>query len=308
MSALLAQTKEARSILPSAGLLSDLPLALEQQRALEVKLQTHDYVGAETLLLSAATAHPKDARFYSYLGRVFFLDHKYLNTVISFKKSEALQPLSETDRFTLAMAYIVIGHPDWARAEVDTLLQMSPHDPTYTYWQGRIAYDRQDLMSAEAAFRRTIALDPHSVKAYDNLGLCLEGMGQFDAAIEQYREAALLNRQQDTHSAWPALDLGSLLTKCGRLEEAQSALEEALAFDATSEIAHFQMGILLEKRNDSAAALRELAKAAELDPADPLPHFVLARVYRHDGDLQQSKRELKVFQGLQPRQPLPRLE
>ena len=69
------------------------------------------------MLLSAAGKHPDAPLLYSFLGRVFFLDHNYLNTVIAMKKAEALQPLEEKDRFTLAMAYVILHRPDWVRPD-----------------------------------------------------------------------------------------------------------------------------------------------------------------------------------------------
>ena len=71
----------------------------------------HNYASAEAVLVKAADQHPKVLQIYDYLGRIFFVDGKYLNAAIALKKSEALQPLEEKDRFTLAMAYISLHMP-----------------------------------------------------------------------------------------------------------------------------------------------------------------------------------------------------
>jgi hypothetical protein len=36
---------------------------------------------------------------------VFFLDHKYANSVVAYSKAEKLAALSEPDQFTMAMAF-----------------------------------------------------------------------------------------------------------------------------------------------------------------------------------------------------------
>ena len=51
------------------------------------------------------------------------------------------------------------------------------------------------------------------MKAYDNLGLCLEALGKNDEAIEQYQNAVRLNRDNNLRSPWPPMNLGALLTE-----------------------------------------------------------------------------------------------
>jgi tetratricopeptide (TPR) repeat protein len=288
--------------------LNTLPLELSARHEVELSLQRHDYAGAEGTLLNAANEHPKEPLLYSYLGRVFFIDHKYLNTAIAMKKAEALQPLDEKDRFTLAMAYVLIGHSDWARPELEHLVQGSPRNPLYPYWEGRLDYDRQDLVAAIDQFKKVIVLDPGFMKAYDNLGLCFEGIGKYEEAIEQYRNAVELNREHNLNSAWPSLDLGALLVKLDRLDEARPFLTESLKFDPNFSQAHFQLGVLLEKHNETVTAIQELNRAAVLDEADPQSHYVLARVYRRAGNEEQSRRELQTFQSLQSKVSSPRPE
>ena len=224
------------------------------------------------------------------------------------KKAEALQPLEEKDRFTLAMAYVLIGHSDWARPELEKLAQISPRNPLYRYWLGRLNYDSQDFVAAIDQFQKVIALDANFMKAYDNLGLCFEGIGKYGEAIEQYRRAVELNREHNFNSAWPSLDLGALLVKLDRLDEAQPFLRESLKFEPNFAQAHYQLGVLMEKYNEMAPAVEELNRAAVLDEADPQPHYVLARVYRRAGNEEQSRRELQIFQSLQSKVTPPRSE
>jgi tetratricopeptide (TPR) repeat protein len=288
--------------------LNALPLEPSTRHGIEMSLKLHDYVGAEGTLLRAVSEHPNEPLLYTYLGRLFFVDHKYLNAAIAMKKAEALQPLEEKDRFTLAMAYVVIGHPDWARPELEKLAQLSPQNPLYPYWQGRLDYDRQDLVAATDLFQKVIALDADYMKAHDNLGLCFEGVGKYDEAIEQYRRAVQLNREHNLNSAWPSLDLGALLIKLDRLDEARPLLRESLQFNPKFAQAHYQLGVLMEKHNEVTPAVEELKRATLLDEADPQPHYVLARVYRRAGNEEQSRRELQIFQSLKSKESQPRSE
>jgi tetratricopeptide (TPR) repeat protein len=76
-----------------------------------------------------------------------------------------LQPLEERDRFTLAMAYISLERPAWARPELEKLAEVSPRNPLYPYWQGRLEYDGQNVPAAVAKFEKVIAVDPEFMKA-----------------------------------------------------------------------------------------------------------------------------------------------
>lgn len=306
--ALTAQAEETPSVSPLDGALRDLPLDPWERQEIEAASKSHDYAAAEAALVHVADQHPKVPLIYNYLGRIFFIDHKYLNAAISLKKAEAIQPLDEKDRFTLAMAYISLERPQWARPELEKLAEASPRDPLYPYWQGRLDYDIQNMPEAAAKFKKAIALDPDFMKAYDNLGLCLEAMGKYDEAIEQYQHAIRLNREHNIHSAWPPLNLGALMAKLNRLPEAEPLFREALQFDANFAQAHYQLGVLLQKEGRTTPAIDELRRAATLDPAYPQPHYALARIYRQAGNLEQAKQELQVFETLRTKTPAPRLD
>jgi tetratricopeptide (TPR) repeat protein len=304
----MLQAEEHPAVSPLEGGLNDLPLDPSARQEIEAALKSHDYASAEAALVQIADQHPKVPQIYDYLGRIFFVDGKYLNAAIALKKAEALQPLDEKDRFTLAMAYVSLERPIWARPELEKLAEASPRNPLYPYWEGRLDYDGQNLPAAIAKFEKAIALDPEFMKAYDNLGLCLEGIGKYEEAIQQYRNAIRLNREHNIHSAWPPMNLGALLTKLDRLEEAEPLFRESLQFDANFAQSHYQLGVLLQKQNKIPAAVDELKRAATLDPVYSEPHYALARVYRRAGDLEQAQRELQIFQDLKAKEPVPRLE
>lgn len=302
------QAEENPTVSSLEGPLNDLPLDPTARQEIEAALKSHNYASAETALVHAADQHPKVALIYDYLGRIFFVDGKYLNAAIALKKAEALQPLEEKDRFTLAMAYVSLQRPEWARPELERLAAASPRNPLYPYWQGRLDYDSQNFPAAAAKFEKVISLDPDFMKAYDNLGLCLEGMAKYEEAIQQYRNAVRLNREHNLRSAWPSLDLGTLLVTLDRLDEAEPLFRESLQFDSNFAQAHYQLGVLLQKQNKIPAAVEELKQAAALDPAYSEPHYALARLYRLAGNLEQAQRELQMFQDLKAKAPTPRME
>jgi tetratricopeptide (TPR) repeat protein len=302
------QGEDAASISTIAAAISDLPLEPAAHLEIDLALKAHNYEAVEETLMRVASQHPKMPLLYNCLGRIFFIDAKYLNAAIAMKKAEALQPLEERDRFTLAMAYVAMEKPGWARPVLEKLAEASPKNSLYPYWQGRLDYDQQKLSDAAAKFEKAIALDSGFGKAYDNLGLCLEGMGKYNEAIQQYQRAVQLNRESKVHSAWPPLNLGLLLVKSNRAEEAELLFRESLQLDANFAEAHYHLGVLLEQHNKINEAMEELKRAGLLAPAYPQPHYALARVYRRAGKKEDAKRELEIFQTLNAKVHPPRVQ
>jgi Flp pilus assembly protein TadD len=280
------------------GDLSAAGIVDERSARITEALQAHDYERAETLLLEAAEAHPQSPEVLRLLGGVFFLRGRPLNAAVALKKAEAVAPLDERSRFTLVMAYVALGHRDWARPELAKLVEATPANALYPYWTGRLDYDDQQFAKAVESLRRAVELDPGLTKAHDSLGLCYEALGRFDEAERSWQEAIRLESGKPTRSPWPPLNLGLMLTRLDRVEEAEARFRESLACDPRFALAHYHLGLALEKKGRVAEAVAELEEAARLDPAAPEAPYALARVYRRAGDTEKADRALRRFEEI----------
>jgi tetratricopeptide (TPR) repeat protein len=195
--------------------LSDLQLDEGPRSELENALKGRQFKRAETILVTEAEKDPKSLRTVRLLvlaGGVFFLDGQYLNSAIAWKKAEAIAPLDDRTRFTLAMAYVKLKHEEWAKPELEKLSEASGHqNPLYLYWLARLDYDSQNYAVAIDRLQKVVQLDPGMVRAYDTLGLCYDYIDQFDEAIRSYNKAVVLNRHQSKPSPWPNVDLAVTL-------------------------------------------------------------------------------------------------
>ncbi|MGO8793144.1 MAG: tetratricopeptide repeat protein [Terriglobia bacterium] len=284
---------------PPSGLrerLTAAPLQAERRAAVSDALKGRNYGLAEEILLGDIDRSPKSQPLFTLLAEILFLDGKYLECAIALKKAEAIAPLDDRSRFTLAMAYIALEKRDWARPELEKLAAADPRNALYPYWLSRLDYNDMRLESAAAHAQKAIVLDPRSVKAYDNLGLCNEALGKNDEAIGAYRQAIRLNREQLSRSPWPSMNLGALLLKLGRFDEAGTSLRESLNEDPRFPKAHFQLGLLLEKQAKLKEAAQELKQAVDLDPTFAEPCYALGRVYSRMGDEKSAKDAFQLFQ------------
>ena len=279
-------------------LIQTLPMSAAAKSTLEQALGTRHYTAAEELLAEESTKNPKSQPLLLALANVLFLDGKQLNSAVVLKKAELLGPMDERNRLLLALCYVALGKKTPAVREFEALSQSYPANATYPYWLSRLAYRQQDLQRALMYAEAAVQLDPAYVKGYDQLGLCYAGLNQPEEAVRAFREAIRLNQRQSRQSPWPAMNLGTLLLRMERLDEAESSLRDSLSIDPRFPTAHLRLGQVLEKKDRLDEAMAEWREAARLDPTYPEPHYALARVYRGRQEQDAAERELKLFQEL----------
>ena len=88
------------------------PLDPSKVSALQQAIKSRDYKRAEILLTREIDGHPQNAALLSWLGRIYFLDGAYLKSSAAMRKAEGLSALDNSDRFTLALSYIILKHAD----------------------------------------------------------------------------------------------------------------------------------------------------------------------------------------------------
>jgi tetratricopeptide (TPR) repeat protein len=275
-----------------------LPLAETMRATLLEAIGKRQYHAAEELLAEEAKKDPKSQPLLLALANVLFLDGKQLNSALVLKKAELLGPLDERNRFLLALSYIALSRKSLAIQELESLQQSNPSNAVYPYWLSRLTYRQLDLQRALTNAETAVRLDPKFMKAYDQLGLCYSGLNQNDEAIQAFTEAIQLNQGQALRSPWPSMNLGTLLLRLERLDEAESRLRDSVSINSRFPTAHLRLGQVLEKKERLDEAMAELNEAARLDPTYPEPHYALARIYRKRHNQEKAETELNLFQQL----------
>src|SRR5271157_1450658 len=154
------------------------PLADAQRQAVLQMFSRHDYAAIENALAPPPGADPQQsATLLALLGAIEFLGNRPEPAVKAFERSDALRPLDDRDRFTLAMALANLGRTKDATTHLTRLNQLHPTQPLYLYWLARIEYYDRRYEEAVEKLRRVTVLDPQSMRAWDNLGLSLDMLG-----------------------------------------------------------------------------------------------------------------------------------
>ncbi len=297
-----AQSGSDESI-PGHSAIESLQLTPEAAEHLRRAVSDQDYLTAEKLLLAEIDHDPhspRAARLLAYAGVVYFRNQDYLNAAVAWKKSEAIAPLDASLRFSLAMAYIHMAHPDWARPALEALAAQNEKEALYPYWLGRLDYDGHQYNNAIRHFQHAIELNPQMARAYDNLGLCYYYQNQNELAVTNYERAIELDRGSQHPPPWPYLNLAITQQFLNRLPDAEKNLREAIRLDPKFGQAHFQLGTVLEDQQRLEEALPELREAARLDPAYAEPHMAMARILHKLGREAPAREEVQTYLRLHP--------
>ena len=152
-------------------------------------------------------------------------------------------------------------------AGVDELIRLyqevesfdSCHAPALTNL-GRLLYSRGEIMGAEAAFRKAVDSNPDYSSAWNSLGLMLfKERGNNSGAEEAYRCALKV----ESSFAEAHFNLGVLLEKKGDVEGAEEAYRCASELDPKLADAFYNLGNLLEELGDVEGAEAAYLKADE---------------------------------------------
>jgi tetratricopeptide (TPR) repeat protein len=152
----------------------------------------------------------------------------------------------------------------------------------------------------ETLWRTTIARNPDSWLAYDNLGLALDRQGKVNEAIVQYQQVLKINPDSaETHYYTEThYNLGIALAQKGELDEAIAQYKKALEVNPNHTDAHNNLGMALALKGDMAGATAEYQKALEIDPGNAEAHvnmgLALANLGKTDEAIAHYQKALKI--------------
>ncbi len=118
------------------------------------------------------------------------------------------------------------------------------------------------LGEAEAAARKSLAINPNFVDAHNNLGNVLKGQGRLKAAESAYRRALEIN--PDYVEALS--NLGIVLLDQGRLEESESVYRRALEISPAYVNAYCNLGNVLKRLGKLEESVAICRRALEIQP------------------------------------------
>ncbi|HJQ22578.1 MAG TPA: tetratricopeptide repeat protein [Blastocatellia bacterium] len=159
---------------------------------------------------------------------------------------------------------------------------------------------RAERSEAEATTKLTA--DANDTEALNARALARMRLGRYSEALDDLRRAAALKPGNADYQS----NLGYVLWKLGRVEDAINAERAALKFDEKNFTAHFQLGRFLVRSGDPklfGEAATHLKRALELDPRQYDVRLELIALYRLQGDTVAAMAQLDVLEDARPSDP-----
>lgn len=271
---------------------------LQQLERLEGSINSGKFQEVLGPLRNYLKAHPNSARAYYDLGYVRFRTHQILASVEALAKSLQLDLNNAEAHKILGLDFTIVGKFDEAQRELEEAARLKPDSAEIHYFLGRVHYTRNAFLLAKQEFEEAIRLDPTYMKAYDNLGLTMEGMGDDKAALANYEKAFQLMERQGRKSEWPYINVCAMYNRRNEPERALEYCQTAIEINPKNDRAFFEAARAYMAQKNWEQAARALQSAIGDNPRYAKYHYVLSTVYRKIGKAVESEREMAAFQGL----------
>ena len=232
-----------------------------------------------------------------------FMDQRFDAAAETAGRALELEPDNATALKVYGNALYLSGDSSGAVNALLRLLDRYPSDHDGAYMLGRIYYQENRFSLAAAQFQKAIKLDPKSYKAYDNLGLCHEALGEKDEAVRNFLAAIELVETAEPQYDWPYANLANLLIDTNDLQRGFDAASKAARRNPQSARNFFLAGKALVRLEKFHQSLRWLERSNALDPTYAPPLYWLSRVYTRLGDVSKAKRALAEFEAAKAQEP-----
>ena len=274
---------------------------------MEAAIDVHKFDEAESALDNYLKDHPNSSRAYYDLGYVHFRTHKIGPSIKELSKSLELDPSNAEAHKALALSCGIIGRYDLAEVELLQAVRLKPGSAEIHYFLARTYYSRGVYPLAKSEFETAIRLDSAYIKAYSNLGLTMEALGQNDDALRNYTKAVQLEDRQEQRSEWPYIYLSGFYNRRKSAAEALTYANRALEINPSSDTACFELAKAYRTQKQwqkgADAARRAIASNSQV----PDYYYVLGLVLREMGNQPESEKALQKYAQLQQNsnRPLP---
>jgi tetratricopeptide (TPR) repeat protein len=211
-------------------------------------------------ITKAVRVSPKTALYQNNLGVAFKAAGRLAEAAPCFEKAALLQPNLYDAHVNLGAVRAMLGQLDGAIASYEQAVSLN-RNPGLLNCLGAAYFDRRDLPNAMQCFDQALALQPDFADAIYNRGRALDLGGRTEEAIAHYEKRARLpNPPPDLPT-----QLGCLLQKVGRLQEAEASYRRALQTQPSASACN-NLATLLEQRFEFAEAEALLREAIRLQP------------------------------------------
>jgi Flp pilus assembly protein TadD len=250
----------------------------------ESAIASSDWKSAETRLNAYLTVHPTDARALFDAGYVADAQKRLDDAAGLYRRAIAANPKSFEAHISLGLLLARQNKFDEARTELTAATALDPGDAgpelKARAWRALARIDREtDPAAASDDLLEALKLTPETPDDTLLAAEIAEKTGQYDAAEAAYRRVLA----KDPHSLPANAGLAHLLILRKQYPDAETLLRAALLSAPDDPTLSAQLATVLVAEDD-ADALPLLKKLHDAHPADPAITRMLAEVLAVSGD------------------------
>jgi len=271
--------------------------------SMENDIRAGKYLAVEPALRTYVQSHPSSWRARYDLGYVLFsvragtepLADRIKESITELSKSLQLN-LNDADAHKiLGLDLTMIQRDDLAEAEFEEAVRLDPRSAEMHYFLARHYMGQSRYPLAKSELETAIRLDPAYMKAYENLAITFDRMGNAGEALRLYLNAVALDKQQAEGWERPYLDLARFYDEQNNPDAALTYIRKALARNPKSDESFFELAKIEREKADWHAALDALQKAIVINPYQAEYYYLLGRTYRQLGRIDESKRAFENY-------------
>ena len=200
------------------------------------------------------------ARRYKQIGEVLY---RYSQIAEDFKQAVSLEPGNVDAHYHLGMTYIDLDRRDRAKETFRETLRLNPKYNSANLQIGLIAEWEQKYKEAIQHYEAEVAIDPKSVKAYQQLGSLYNtyvvDFGRAKAAFDKALKFA-------PNHVPTLLNYGNTLFNLDQLGAATEQFERALQLVPTDFTANYNVALMYEYTGKTRQAIDRWKKFLRLNP------------------------------------------
>ena len=252
-----------RAVAGWRGKFAAVVLAAAAVLALLTARRVRAFAGPEAFWADVARKVPGNAGAWNNLGVLRLDGGDAAAAVPDFQQALAAVPDYATARYNLGRAYLALGRPEEALAQLRVAGRFLPSDPAVHLVLGQALSAARRPYDAADEFRAAAQLDPASAAAWFDLGAVMVQVGRLPEAADAYgRAVALSPGYSDGH-----LNYGNVLAQLGRVGEAAAQYEADLRIEPNAADVHNNLGGLLAEAGRLPEAEAQFREALRLNPA-----------------------------------------
>lgn len=248
-------------------------------------------------LRAALGAEPNSPAVAYALALVLREEGKTRESLDMYTRAAALRKPTAEELRSAALDYVLLHDYEDAIHWLEIALQTDPKNIDVLYSLGRCYYTKNRYVEARKLYQQVLAIQPHQLKAEENLGLVYDATNEADKAEAALRTAANW-ADPNGKDEWPYLDLGGFLLDHDRADEAIDPLRTAARIAPNSATCHERLGRALLATKVVPEGLTELELATKLEPGNPRTHYELGRAFRQAGQIEKAQQEFAISQKL----------